>query len=554
MKSTKISTALSRAREEKMLLQSARSFSTSSSSSASAKEKKKGNTAMYEVMDESDMEEEGKKVSPGEESEASDTSITKDKVPRKVNYTHMLQEAIAATDKEQGHDRHFDEAAAATAKKGKGRKNRVGESVVKEKALTKPLMLDHESAELSVGSSEMEKKKRGRPVGSKTKVNSEAAAISLSEPDSSEVAPKTALSSPSKRKQKDRSTPPKVDSDEASTDDEIMKALAEVDGKAPKKSKKKQVGDSPRKTAASSSIAPGAGASKQPTLTATVKTTKKKAESSKATASAQDDPLLKSSTKAKGQAKAIEKPPPVFDKSKYSLPDYDSWSKEALQTETKKYGYKPSGAKPVLVGQLVRVWRAINPQEAEKMDKAQAAFDRRQQKKLDKASGVSSSAESDGAGDAMKEKKQQKGKKEPALAPWKPRPKPKSVSPARSRKSSISSSGSSDERPLKEVAAAVKASTKAKVASISIKPLKKTATKLKASTSSPLKRKRPSRSGSLSSTIRTASDQEEVLLSESEAEETKTAGERLRAEVLKDQVLYLRLLRYEVSPLYHVLP
>lgn len=63
---------------------------------------------------------------------------------------------------------------------------------------------------------------------------------------------------------------------------------------------------------------------------------------------------VKKATATKSRKKAI----PV-------MPDYESWSKEDLQRETGKYGYKPSGTKKVLVSQLVRVWNALNPGAAE---------------------------------------------------------------------------------------------------------------------------------------------------------------------------------------------
>ena len=48
-------------------------------------------------------------------------------------------------------------------------------------------------------------------------------------------------------------------------------------------------------------------------------------------------------------------------KKQISPPDYDSWAIPDLQAETKKYGYKPAAGKRVLIKQLLRIWNALHP-------------------------------------------------------------------------------------------------------------------------------------------------------------------------------------------------
>lgn len=193
-------------------------------------------------------------------------------------------------------------------------------------------------------------------------------------------------------------------------------------------------------------------------------------------------------TKAKGRPKLALTPAEPVEKPKRSrsttkkqremavLPDYESWEKEDLQKETAKYGYKPAGTKKVLIGQLIRVWRALHPEEAAAMDAEEAASD----------------------GDSP--------------VPADSRGLDKAVKATTSTRKKKPSAPESDD----DGASAV------------LKP----ATSPKASSSRAKKGKKKAKSA--------GDDDVEV------EEDERSAGERLRAEVLKDQNFYLRILRYEV--------
>jgi hypothetical protein len=74
---------------------------------------------------------------------------------------------------------------------------------------------------------------------------------------------------------------------------------------------------------------------------------------------------------------------------KEGMPAYEEWSLVDLQKEVQKYGYKPAGSKSVIVGQLTSVWEAL--QRARKAAAGKSAAPCRKTKSTSKESGVSMS-------------------------------------------------------------------------------------------------------------------------------------------------------------------
>lgn len=202
----------------------------------------------------------------------------------------------------------------------------------------------------------------------------------------------------------------------------------------------------------------------------------------------------KSPRRGKGRTKGRPKAKGPAQTASAVMPDYESWEKETLQAETARYGYKAAGSRKVLVGQLVRVWRALHPAEAAAMDAAQVtAAEGSEGNESDDASCGSSSAQST-------PQKKQRTRKEPALAPWKRKGKGKA--------------GTIADAEQEEAA--------------------------------PRRRRRSSSASSRSSRSDDLAIPEESINDIESESEMKTAGDRLRERVLANQTLYMRLLRYEV--------
>lgn len=221
-------------------------------------------------------------------------------------------------------------------------------------------------------------------------------------------------------------------------------------------------------------------------------------------------------TKKATSAYTTEAPANDYASTHPGMPDYDNWSKEELQAETGKYGYKPAGTKKVLVSQLIKVWEAIHPEQFP----------------------VEETVES--------------------VPPWRRSASPESAKKgkgkAKAKAADLESDIDSDSSGVSTTPGKKKAAstTKKKKAVTAASPKKKKATtaKGKAIAAAMAKRKAAS-SGSdpdgEESDIH-ANDEvgEEEVDTDESPEVLKSAGERMREAILKDEKFYLRILRYEV--------
>lgn len=203
------------------------------------------------------------------------------------------------------------------------------------------------------------------------------------------------------------------------------------------------------------------------------------------------------------------------------IPDFESWSKEKLQAQTGKYGYKPAGTKKVLIGQLVKVWQAIHPEKYPIPEKPES------------------------------------------VPPW--RAKSRSVSPKAApihgkplkAKKTKGVSDTDETSGLDEPSKPLKVAKKSNAAKGSISRASAASSKGKAIAAARAKRKAsPSRSvgsdiadpdGEESDVHANDAVGEDEVDTDTAPDELKTAGERLKEAVLKDEKFYSRILRYEVS-------